>query len=179
MVKLTGIAALALSLAATPALAQDPIVLPTTAESGLPLHDSASFDWDGFYAGVFGAATSSPANGPQYGVGLNLGFNRTFDFVLIGGEVAFHAAGNDLVASSYLQAVGRGGVLVTDSVLLYGAAGIGTDPGAGTDNHVLAGAGLEVGLTDSVSLRGQYLHGFPVTNTNPIEQVTFGAEFHF
>jgi len=179
MVRLASIAVFAAALAPTPALAQDPIVLPTTVEAGLPVHDGAGYDWDGFYAGLYGAAASSPANGTQYGVGLNLGFNRAFDFVLVGGEVTFHATGNDLVASSYLQAVGRGGVLVTDNVLLFGAAGLGTDPGPGTDNHVLAGAGLEVGLTDSVSLRGQYLHGFPVTNANPIEQVTFGAEFHF
>ena len=62
---------------------------------------------------------------------------------------------------------------------IYGAVGFGTDAGAYNDNHVLAGVGLEYGVTDTVSLRGQYLHGFPVTNANPIEQVTFGAEFHF
>ena len=83
------------------------------------------------------------------------------------------------MGARYLQAVGRGGVLVTDNVLVFGAAGVGTDAGLDGDNHVLAGAGLELGVTDNVSLRGQYLHGFPVTNAKPIEQVTFGAEFHF
>lgn len=171
--------AIAAALFATaPALAADPILLPMTGDAALPVHDDA-FDWNGFYAGVYGVATASPANDLQGGGGLNLGFNRSFDFVLVGGEVAFQAAGNDLVATSSFQAVGRGGVLVTDNVLVFGAAGIGTEVGTGGDDHVLAGAGLEVGITDSVSLRGQYLHGFPVTNANPVEQVTFGAEFHF
>lgn len=179
MVKLAGIAAVALALAASPAFAQDPIVLPTTGEAGLPVHDGGTFDWNGFYAGVYGTLTSSPASGGQVGGGISVGFNRAFDFVLVGGEVALQTAGNDVMANSYLQAVGRGGVLVTDNVLVFGVAGLGTDPGPGADNHLLAGGGLEVGLTDSVSLRGQYLHGFPVTNASPIEQVTLGAEFHF
>jgi outer membrane immunogenic protein len=93
--------------------------------------------------------------------------------------VSFHALANDVVGTGYLQAVGRGGVLVTDNVLVFGATGFGTDVGPFEDNHLLAGGGIELGVTDNVSLRGQYLHGFPVTNDNPIEQVTFGAEFHF
>ena len=91
------------------------------------------------------AGTSSPANGPQYGAGLNLGFSRTFDFVLVGGEVAIHALGNDIVASSYLQAVGRGGVLVTDNVLLFGAAGLGTEPGPGDRQPCSCRRGTRVG----------------------------------
>ena len=38
---------------------------------------------------------------------------------------------------------------------------------------------VEYGLTDNLSLRAQYLHGFPVTGNNPKDQVTLGAQFHF
>ena len=33
--------------------------------------------------------------------------------------------GDDDMGARYLQAVGRGGVLVTDNVLVFGAAGVG------------------------------------------------------
>jgi outer membrane immunogenic protein len=174
-----GIAALLLATTAGHVFAVDPIALPVTTDSTLAVADNQSFDWNGFYAGVYGTVTQNAAAGTQYGLGVNAGFSHAFDFVLVGGEVAFHPLGNANVATGYLQAVGRGGVLVTDNVLLFGATGFGTDTGPVDDNHVLAGAGIELGVTDSLSLRGQYLHGFPVTNANPIEQVTFGAEFHF
>jgi outer membrane immunogenic protein len=178
-VRQIGIAAALLATIAGPALAVDPIALPVTGDSTLAVHDSEGFDWNGFYAGVYGTVTDSAATDVQYGLGVNAGFSHAFDFVLVGGEVAFHPLGNANVATGYLQAVWRGGVLVTDNVLLFGATGFGTDTGPVDDNHVLAGGGIELGVTDSLSLRGQYLHGFPVTNANPIEQVTFGAEFHF
>ena len=173
-----GIAALLLATIGTPAFAVDPIALPVTTDSTLAVADSRGFDWNGFYAGVYGTVTESAAE-LQYGLGVNAGFSRAFDFVLVGGEVAFHPVGNETVGSAYLQAVGRGGVLVTDNVVLFGATGFGTGLGAVDDDQVLAGAGIEVGVTDNVSLRGQYLRGFPVTNADPIDQVTFGAEFHF
>jgi outer membrane immunogenic protein len=173
------VAAIAFAAISGPAYAVDPIALPVTGDATLAVHDSGGFDWDGFYAGVYGTVTESAVNNVAYGLGVNAGFSRAFDFVLVGGEVAFHALGNDVMGTGYLQAVGRGGVLVTDNVVLFGATGFGTDTGPLDDNHVLAGAGIEVGVTDTISLRGQYLHGFPVTNATPIEQVTFGAEFHF
>lgn len=168
-------------LAAGPAVAQaDLITLETTSKAAVPIHESAGFDWDGFYAGVYGVAVSSPAaTDLSGGLGLNLGYARAFDFVLVGGEVAFQASGGTAVANTYVQAVGRGGLLLTDNLLVFGAAGVGSEVGPVNGSHVLAGAGIEFGLTDSVSLRGQYLHGFPVANTSPIEQVTVGAEFHF
>jgi len=178
-VRYAAIAAAMLATIAGPAFAVDPIALPVTSDSTLPVYEGSSFDWNGFYAGVYGTATQSPSYDRAYGIGVNAGFSHAFDFVLVGGEVAFHPLGNANVATGYLQAVGRGGVLVTDNVLLFGATGFGTDTGPLDDNHVLAGGGIELGVTDNVSLRGQYLHGFPVTSENPIEQVTFGAEFHF
>jgi outer membrane immunogenic protein len=173
------LAAVTFAMITAPVFAQDPIVLPVSGDAALPISQDPSFDWNGFYAGVYGTTTFSPTYNLQYGYGFNLGFSHAFDFVLVGGEVAFHPLGNDTLGTRYLQAVGRGGVLVTDNILVYGATGFGTDAGAYDDAHILAGGGLELGVTDSVSLRGQYLHGFPTSNDNPIEQVTFGAEFHF
>jgi outer membrane immunogenic protein len=172
-------AALLFATIAGPAFAVDPIALPVTTDATLAVTDSRGFDWNGFYAGVYGTVIESAAADVQYGLGVNAGFSHAFDFVLVGGEVAFHPLGNETVGTAYLQAVGRGGVLVTDNVLLFGATGFGGDVGGADDNHLLAGGGIELGVTENVSLRGQYLHGFPVTNANPIEQVTFGAEFHF
>jgi outer membrane immunogenic protein len=34
-------------------------------------------------------------------------------------------------------------------------------------------------VADDITLRAQYLHGFPITGGNPKDQVTVGAHFHF
>ena len=97
-------------------------------DAALPVYQAGSFDWNGFYAGVYGTGAKRPDD-LQSGLGLNVGFNRAFDFVLVGGEVAFSVLGDDDMGARYLQAVGRGGVLVTDNVLVFGAAGVGADAG--------------------------------------------------
>lgn len=159
-------------------LAADPITYPTSTSAALPVHDEGSFDWTGFYAGVFGAAQSSSANGAQFGGGVALGFNAAFDFFLIGGEVAVVGltgpAGNTEV-----QGLARAGILASDDLAVYAAAGYGLDVGGPVQDRILLGGGLELGLSEDVSLRAQYLHGFPITGGNSTDQFTLGANFHF
>jgi outer membrane immunogenic protein len=173
-------AGIALSLMSGAAVAADAIVVPVATEAEVPLYDDDTvFDWNGFYAGVYGVGQMSPVGGAQFGLGLDLGFNAQFDYFLIGGEVALHGLTGGTVDTVYGQVIGRAGVVITDEVLLYAAAGYGNDFGAPVEDDFLLGGGAEFAVTDNVSLRAQYLHGFPISGGNPKEQVTLGAQFHF
>jgi outer membrane immunogenic protein len=160
------------------AQAADLLTVPTSTGNDVPVVDESTFDWNGFYAGVFGAGQFSDEQGSQYGLGLDIGANARFDFVLLGGEIAVEGlTGDD--GTVYGQALLRAGVLATDNVLLYAAGGYGLDLGAPDDSDALVGGGVELAVTDDVSLRAQYLHGFPITGDNSKDQVTVGANFHF
>lgn len=172
--------AVATFVAAAPAtvLAADPLAVPISADEAIPVADSG-FDWNGFYAGVYGVGQSSPVGGAQFGAGLDLGVNARVEFVLVGAEVAFHGLGGGAGATTYLQGLARLGVAVTDDVIIYGAGGAGIDLGPPAETDALLGGGVELAVADQVSVRGQYLHGFALTGANPKEQVTIGANFHF
>lgn len=143
---------LALLVAAgTPALARaaDIYVPPP-----IPVAEPTGFDWNGFYAGVgigyegwSGAGTSDTLL-----LGGELGFNTTFDRLLLGFEAS--AAPYYLIDEGEVAwRVGvdaRFGVLATDSVLLYASAGVEYDSLYQTYGTV--GLGAEFGLTDSVSV---------------------------
>ena len=161
------------------AQAADLITVPVASSPvSMPVAD-AGFNWSGFYAGVYGVAQDSPAWDTQLGAGLALGVNAQFDFMLVGAEVALHGLTAGAIDTTYGQVLGKAGVIVTDNVLLYAAAGYGIDLGAPAEDDLLAGGGVEFAVADNVSLRAQYLHGFPLSGGNPKDQVSLGANFHF
>jgi outer membrane immunogenic protein len=172
-----GTLAIAVLIALSPAVAKaaDPIAIPTSGNDSLPVAD-AGFNWDGFYAGVYGAGRMSAVDGAQIGLGVDLGVNARLEFVLVGGEVAVEGLTGS-TSTIYGEAVGKAGILLSDNLVLYGAAGLGTDFGAQSD--VLFGGGLDVAVSDTVSIDARYLDGAPITGANPKDQVTVGAKFHF
>ena len=178
--KLLGGLAIAALRAAAPAAvrAADPRAFALSSDNALPVTDT-EFDWNGFYAGVYGVTQVSPAGGVQFGLGLDLGVTARFEFVLVGAEVAVHGLTGGAGNSAYVQGLGRAGVAATDDVVLYATGGLGTDVGPIGGTDALLGGGVELALTDAVSLRGQYLHGFAITGGNPKNQVSVGANFHF
>jgi len=182
MLRTSSALALAFGLSCAPAFAADAIAYTTSAPdaAALPVADG-NFDWNGFYAGVYGVTQFSPGKGAQYGVGLDLGLNAQYDFYLLGAEVAAHGlnSSDDSSGTSYGQVLARGGVLVTDDVAIYAAAGYGLDLGPADNSQWLFGGGLEMAVTDNVSLRAQYLHGFANTGEQTTNQVTIGANYHF
>jgi outer membrane immunogenic protein len=160
--------------------AADAIALPITSGAAeMPVHDEGGFDWSGFYAGVYGVGQWSPVGGTQYGLGVDVGVNAQLDFFLVGGEVALHGLTGGAIDTAYGQVLGRAGVVITEDVLLYAAAGYGVDLGLPAEDDFLLGGGVEVAVTEDISLRAQYLHGFPISGGNPKEQFTLGANFHF
>lgn len=143
---------------------------------------ASAFDWNGLYAGI-SAGAQNEYNVPQTSwlLGAQLGVNASFDFFLVGGEVAVQDVFDTPDTYAYGEVLVRAGVLVSNEVLLYGAAGYGSDFGAvtGPGSHILAGGGLEFAVTSDVSLRAQYLHGWAQGGGNDIHKFTIGANFHF
>jgi outer membrane immunogenic protein len=172
------VATIALLAAPAAALATDPITVPIDSTGrSIPLAEGST-DWSGFYAGVYGVAQQSEQNDGQVGVGVSAGVNAQVDFVLVGAEVNLQGLTGDTVDTAYGQVVGRGGLVLNDDVLLYAAAGYGWDL-AGGERDVLAGAGVELSVSDDLSLNAQYLRGFDQTGANPKNELTLGARFHF
>lgn len=175
--------AVALALPASGgAMAADLITMPVSSGLGeVPVAAvDNSFDWSGFYAGVYGVGQAGSVSGLQYGLGVDVGANAQIDFFLIGGEVALHGLiGGPAIDTAYGQILGRAGVVITDDVLLYAAAGYGVDLGLPAEDDLLLGGGIEVAVADDLSLRAQYLRSFPLSGGNVKDQVTFGANFHF
>ncbi|WP_404404236.1 outer membrane protein [Pelagibacterium halotolerans] len=186
--KKAAIAALLSTTAFSGALAADAITTPPPPVASAPvMMDDGGFDWDGFYAGAsVGGIYNIDDSETSWTVGAQAGVNTTFDFFLVGAEVAidgvFPPNNGDIYA--YGSILGRGGVVITDEMLAYAAVGFGSDFDAadGVGNHILAGGGLEFAVTDDVTLRGQYLYGWDQTNDVPstdIHKFTVGANFHF
>lgn len=160
------------------ALSADPITVSLDSSGrSVPLSEGGN-DWSGFYAGIYGTAQRSDANGTQAGLGLTAGVNAQIDFVLVGAEVSLQGLTGDTVDTAYGEVVGRGGLVLNDDVLLYAAAGYGWDL-AGGESDILAGGGVELAVNDELSLNAQYLRGFDQSGDNAKDQVTLGARFHF
>jgi outer membrane immunogenic protein len=171
--------AFAAALPAGGAMAADAITVPTSTPVEMPVAEGQAYDWGGFYAGVYGAGQVSSVGGDQYGLGITAGVNAQFDFYLLGAEVAVHGLTGGVGDTSYGQILGRAGLVVTDDVVVYAASGYGIDLGTPQEDDVLLGGGVELAVTDSVSVEAQYLHGFPVTGGNDKDQFTLGANYHF
>ncbi|MBB4050632.1 outer membrane immunogenic protein [Devosia subaequoris] len=175
------LAALATTVPAGAAMAADLITVPTSTQAELPMVDAAGFDWSGFYAGVHGTAQNGSTSGTQYGLGIQAGVNAQFDFYLLGAEVAVSGLleNGTVGETTYGQVLGRAGLVVSDNVAVYAAGGYGIDMGPPGEEDALLGGGVELAVTDDISVRAQYLHGFPVQGGNDKNQFTLGASYHF
>ena len=114
--------------------------------------------WDGFYLGVgVIAETAAPPSPADTIVGLQgiAGFNATFDSVLLGGEVYIMPGWSTASGFGWgVGALGRLGVLVTDSALLYGAVGLEWQSNNTTWTSV--GGGVEFIVSEDLSLDLEY-----------------------
>ncbi|MET3925311.1 porin family protein [Devosia sp. 2618] len=172
------VAALAATLTLGGAFAADAITVPTSSADAIPVSEGG-FDWSGFYAGVFAGAQRPGGGDTQLGLGIQAGINAQFDFYLVGLELAVQGLSGSVGETSYGQILGRAGLVVTDDVLVYAAGGYGIDLGPSQDQNVLIGGGVELAVTDIVTVDAQYLHGFPTDGGAANDQFTIGANFHF
>jgi outer membrane immunogenic protein len=161
------------------ALASDLITVPVQSSSVAVPVAGEGFDWNGFYAGVYGVVQSSPARGTEAGAGIEAGVNAQFDFFLVGGEVALHGLTGDTIDTAYGQVTGRGGLLITNQLLAYATAGYGLELSGTGEKDFLAGGGLEYAINGDLSINAEYMRGFALDGDNPTDQFTLGARFHF
>lgn len=180
MYKALALAALCSATSIAAAKAADTLAYPVGAGHEMPVAsvENSAMDWTGFYAGVLGTARNETGM-TSAGAGLVAGANAEFDFYVLGAEVAAYGVENGGTTSGYGQVLARGGVLVTENILAYATAGYGLDLGPATSGEALVGAGVEVGLTDELSLRAQYLRSVPTQGGAGSDQVNIGAIFHF
>lgn len=165
------------------------LIIPTAPQPIIEAYDDAGFDWTGFYLGANagGEFTGENTNGVVGGVA---GYNfEVTDGIVAGVEGrADYVFNGDFNAGEYL-ALARVGVTPTDAVLIYAAAGAGyrdTSNNGDSEGGIYAvGAGAEVAVTDSVSVRGEVLgigflgDGLNGDNGLAAAKATVGAMFHF
>ena len=166
-------------LSSTAAMAAD-LIIPTTPE---PIMESAGFSWDGLYAGVQGGGQFY--SNVSYGlVGLHVGANFVVaDPLLIGVEGTAEWIFNNNASFGEFFANARVGALVNDQVLLYALAGTGVEvnnAGATFGTYQLGG-GVEFGLTDAISVRGQLVGVGFYGNPDFFDgaKATVGVSYHF
>jgi outer membrane immunogenic protein len=176
--------------------------------------DLATGDWTGFYAGVHAGGITTDeldddfdAENIDWSGGVQAGYLHQIDIFVIGAEVEASIA-NELtyvlapdagVQENWsVLAKGRAGVNLGDT-LLYGTAGLTMAGFEGTGNAVLDekvsagvafGAGVEHRVTDTISLRAEYLQtryldlgssvaGMGRTDDLTNHAVNVGLNFHF
>ena len=176
------------------------LIIPTTPE---PIYEAAGFDWEGLYIGAraggqFNGAVSGgttyagyPASTTSGVLGAAVGVNFIpVDPFLIGAEVTGDYIWNNSFSTGEFFANLRAGAVVTDSVLVYAIGGLGTNnrsasgasPAVNQAVYQL-GAGVEMALTDSVSVRGEVVGqgDFDGASDSFFEatKATVGVFYHF
>ncbi|RDE09205.1 hypothetical protein [Pelagibacterium lacus] len=108
------------------------------------------FDWNGFYAGVYGGGV--PLGTTSASAGIFTGVNVAIDSAVFGVEAQL---GADFAASPSLDALilGKGGMSFGQA-LAYATAGTGLV--SGSMGYALGG-GVEYGMTDYLTVRGEAL----------------------
>lgn len=134
--------------------------------------------WDGIYGGISAVGVmTSPDN--QYGLQGTLGFNGGSDFFLLGVEGSVLGLNDGGSFTAQGQVLGRAGLVLSEEFMIYGAAGVAQEFSGGSDTFGLLGGGIEVAISDDVTLRGQYLYGNELGGAPDQQQVSIGALWHF
>ncbi|MEO6396491.1 MAG: autotransporter outer membrane beta-barrel domain-containing protein [Devosia sp.] len=162
------LATVATAAISSASLAADLILDPPVSE---PIIDN-SFSWDGAYIGGLLSVQDVPGT---FGAGVVVGANATADAFLFGGEIEASLLSNGTWSA---QVDGRAGVLVSDSLAIYGFLGIGQHSTNGT--YVPLGVGAEVALADNLSFKAEYQFNNDLTSSAQDANVfKAGLNWHF
>jgi outer membrane immunogenic protein len=139
-----------------------------------PIYSSPLFDFEGLYVGVTGGGAYTGTLFGTLGVVAGANFSVT-DGIIAGIEFQGDTYWNGGFAAYDALALGRIGGFVSDNAMLYGDLGAGFLNGA----PVYAfGGGVELGLTDQISVRGE-LQGLGVFGGAPsVAKATAGLLWH-
>lgn len=121
-----------------------------------PIYDSPLFNFEGFYAGVQLGGANVPGPGFVWTAGVVAGVNFALNQAILGGlefqgGASFNGTG---MTGADVLLLGHVGGYVTDQLMVYGALGAGWVNSAGS---YAFGAGVEMPLTDQISVRGEVL----------------------
>ncbi len=170
----TSLAVLLGAMAATSgAMAADLILIEEAAI------ESATSNWDGFYAGAGVTFQSSTTTTETiFSVQGLVGANATFDSFLLGAEgyltYSWSSTGSDFWAAGGTV---RGGVLATDDLLIYAALGGEVTEGGST--FATVGGGAEFMVTEDLSLDLEYKYYIGLNNSWEGHHVGVSANWHF
>jgi len=165
------------------------LIIPTTPQ---PIYEAAGFSWEGLYVGarvggefVGNDAIGTGAPNESFGViGGVVGVNFIpADPIVIGAEVTADYIWNGNLATGEFFANLKAGAIVTDNVMVYALGGIGTQTRNGTNTGLYQlGGGLEVGVTDAVSVRAELVGIGDFNNGGNFfdgAKATVGVFYHF
>ena len=162
------------------------LIIPTTPQ---PIYESAGFNWEGMYAGVRAGGAFADGIDASGVIGAGVGVNfLPADPFLLGVEVTGdYVFGDDIIDQGQFFANLRAGAVVTDSVLVYALGGVGVAAGdfVGDDTVGLyqLGGGVEVAVTDAITVRGELvgMGGFDDANDDFFDsaKATVGVFYHF
>lgn len=141
---------------------------------------AAATNWDGVYVGVGVAFISSTTIVESIGaVQGTIGANATFDSFLLGAEAYLSGNLSSLGGAPYFALGGevRGGVLASDTALLYGALGAEYDQGGNT--YATVGGGVEFMAFSNVSLDAEYKYYIGLNNAWQGHSFSISANWHF
>jgi outer membrane immunogenic protein len=150
-----------------------------------PIYEAGGFDWSGAYFGVLGGGVFEPGFSDG-AVGAFLGYNFVpVDPILLGVDFTYTYDWRESYHSTKMLISGRVGAIVADSVLVYALAGAGlwATSYPDQDNAYQLGGGIELAVTDSVSVRGEVvgIGSFEDTDTDFFDwtRASVGVAYHF
>lgn len=145
---------------------------PAAAQDYGPYGYGTGFDWDGFYAGVYGGGVPM-GDEASWSAGIFTGVNVAIDSAVFGIEAQL---GADIGSTMSMDALilGKGGMALGD-MLVYGTAGTGIVQG----NFGYAfGGGGEYAFTNTMSARAEVL-GLGEWGSGPSDvRLALGVAFH-
>ena len=144
-----------------------------------PAMDEVMTDWSGVYIGANLGAQQfyGPLTVNEGDVELVGGFNAQMDNFLFGAEGFLGGYWNDYPDQGfYAGAEARLGVLVTPEVLLYGAGGALIRTSG--NSYWTGGGGLELLVSDSVSLDLEYKHLWEMGGGYQSNSISAGLNLH-
>lgn len=177
---LAGVAFVALATTSAKAADLTPI-MPAQTVMTEPMA-APTIAWSGPYAGVVGrylVCTGICVLGQIYELGVKAGYNYALGNFVVGANAEIGAYINTLFSpTGFVEGDARAGILLGQRVLAYAQAGFGYFFGAGT--YVTAGGGVELALSNSISVYGEFMpHWFLPGFGGPDLRFAVGFNFHF
>lgn len=129
------------------------------------------YDWNGFYQGVYGGGV--PLGDQSFNAGIFTGVNVSLESAVFGVEAQLGGDFNDDWSIDALV-LGKGGVNL-GQMLVYGTGGAGLVSG---DWGYALGGGVDYGVTDYMSIRGEALGTGQWGDMPDDLRLTAGLSFH-